>query len=145
MLVAALEFYNNFKFLIAPFIVWCGIQLFKVIYDRCETKKWHWKRFFGAGGMPSAHSATIMTLTTMIGKYYGINSAFFALSCIFTFIVMYDAMGVRREVGNQARVLNTILKDRNMTNAEKLQEMTGHTPVQVLMGAFIGFIAGIIA
>lgn len=66
------------------------------------------------------------------------------MSGIFAFIVMYDAAGVRREVGNQAKVLNDIIQDHNMTNAKKLQEMTGHTPVQVMMGAIIGFIAGLI-
>lgn len=139
-----IAFYDRFKFLIVPFIVWTGIQIFKVVYDRVTTKKWHLKRFFGAGGMPSAHSATIMTITIMIAKKYGIDSPIFALSGIFAFIVMYDAAGVRREVGNQAKVLNDIIQDHNMTNAQKLQEMTGHTPVQVMMGAIIGFVAGLI-
>lgn len=94
--------------------------------------------------MPSAHSATVMTVTVLIAKYNGIDSPIFALSMIFAFIVMYDAAGVRRAVGKQAKVLNDILMDHNMTGAQKLQEMTGHTPIQVMAGAVIGIIAGLL-
>lgn len=136
--------YEKYRYLIVPFIVWIAIQLFKVVYDRVTIKKWHWKRFYGAGGMPSAHSATVMTVTVLIAKYNGIDSPIFALSIIFAFIVMYDAAGVRRAVGKQAKVLNDILMDHNMTGAQKLQEMTGHTPIQVMAGAVIGIIAGLL-
>ena len=137
-------FYENYRYLIVPITVWTVIQLFKVIYDRFETKKWHWKRMFGAGGMPSAHSATVMTVTVLIAKYVGIKTPLFALSMVFAFVVMYDAAGVRRAVGKQAKVLNDIIQDHNMTNAQKLQEMTGHTPIQVAVGAIIGLIAGLL-
>lgn len=137
-------FFLKYEYLIVPFCTWLGIQLFKVIYDRFETKKWHWKRLIGTGGMPSSHSAVVVSLATLVGKKCGVYSVNFAISWIFALIVMYDAAGVRRAVGEQAKVLNNILNDKNTSNAEKLQEMTGHTPFQVAIGALIGFITGII-
>ena len=94
--------------------------------------------------MPSAHSATIICVTTMIGKNLGIKSELFAMSLVISLIVMYDAAGVRRNVGEQAHVLNDILKNQKLSGVQKLQEMTGHTPVQVVFGAIIGFLVGII-
>lgn len=139
-----LEFFERYKYIIVPFVVWCAIQSFKVIYKRVDEGVWDFTRFWGAGGMPSAHSATTMCLTAMIGKHVGIDAPIFAVSLIFSLVVMYDAAGVRRAVGKQAHVLNNILKNQKLTNYEKLQEMTGHTPVQVVSGAVIGFIVGII-
>ena len=139
------NFVQNYKYLVVPMLTWLGIQLFKLLYDRFETKKWHFERFIGAGGMPSSHSAVVVSLATLICKEYGINSPIFAISAIVALITMYDAAGVRRAVGNQAKVLNNILSNQKLTSAEKLQEMTGHTPIQVLAGAIIGFIAGLIA
>jgi acid phosphatase family membrane protein YuiD len=133
--------------LIVPITVWTLIQLFKVIYDRIETKKWHWKRMFGAGGMPSAHSATVMTVTVLIAKYVGIKTPLFALSMVFAFVVMYDAAGVRRAAGKQARLLNKIVQTPGLSGLqvqEKLVEVLGHTPMQVVVGAIIGIIVGLI-
>lgn len=135
---------QQYRYILIPFIMWFGIQLFKLIYDRIETKQWHIERLMGAGGMPSSHSAVVVSLATLIAKYEGVTSSIFALSGVFAFITMYDAAGVRRAVGKQAKILNDILNNQKLTNAEKLQEMTGHTPVQVLAGAIIGLIAGLI-
>lgn len=139
-----LEFFMQYKYILVPISVWFGIQLFKVIYDRFETKKWHWSRIMGAGGMPSSHSAVVVSLATLIAKNQGLDSPLFALSATFAFIVMYDAAGVRRAVGKQAKVINDILNNQNLTAPEKLQEMTGHSPFQVSIGALIGLIAGLI-
>jgi len=134
----------QYRFILVPLLMWFGIQTFKVIYDRIETKQWHLSRFMGAGGMPSSHSAVVVSLATLIGKYFGIQSPLFALSGAFAFIVMYDAAGVRRAVGKQAKVLNDILTNQKLTGVEKLQEMTGHTPIQVLTGALIGLAGGLL-
>lgn len=139
-----LELMSQFRYIIVPFCLWFGIQFFKFIYDRFETGKWHFERLMGAGGMPSSHSAVVVSLATLIGKYQGISSPIFALSGTFAFIVMYDAAGVRRAVGKQAKVLNDILNNQKLSSAEKLQEMTGHTPVQVCAGAVLGFVFGIL-
>ena len=97
--------------------------------------------------MPSSHSAVVIALATMIGKNYGVNSAIFALSIVFACVVMYDAAGVRRAAGKQAKLLNKIVQTPGLTNVEvteRLQEVLGHTPVQVLVGALIGIIVGLI-
>lgn len=97
--------------------------------------------------MPSSHSATTVAITTMIGKSQGVNSPMFALALIFTLIVMYDACGVRRETGKQAHILNEIVNTPGLTKVEineKLVELVGHTPIQVIVGALIGIIVGLI-
>ena len=135
------------KYVYIPFLLWFGIQTFKVIYDLVTTHKFNFKRILGAGGMPSSHSAVVVALCTMIGKNYGINSAIFGLSVVFAFVVMYDAAGVRRAAGKQAKLLNKIVQTPGLSNVEvteKLQEVLGHTPTQVFVGAFIGLIVGLI-
>lgn len=135
------------KYIYIPILLWLGIQLFKLIYDLVTTKKFNFKRILGAGGMPSSHSAVVMSLATLIGKNYGVDSAVFALSIVFAFVVMYDACGVRRAAGKQAKVLNDIVNTKGLSNGqvqEKLQEALGHTPTQVFVGALIGLIAGLI-
>lgn len=142
-----ISFIQEYKYIVVPFCVWFGIQLFKLIYDLVTTKKFNFKRILQAGGMPSSHSAVVVALTTMIGKTEGINSALFGVSLIFSFIVMYDAAGVRRAAGKQAKLLNKIVETPGLSGvevSEKLVEVLGHTPVQVFVGALIGFIVGMI-
>ena len=140
-----IEFFNQYKFLVVPFLLWFGIQTFKVLYEYFKEGKWNIKRFMGAGGMPSSHSAVVVSLAALVGKYIGISSPIFALSALFAFITMYDAAGVRRAVGEQAHILNKVVKEyKDMTPGEFLQEKTGHTPVQVASGAIIGLIVGLI-
>ncbi len=139
-----IQFFENYKLIIVPAITWICIQIFKVIYKRFDEGVWDFSRFYGAGGMPSSHSALVMCITTMIGKSEGINSPLFAACVAFSLIIMYDAAGVRRAVGKQAHILNDIIKNQKLTYSEKLQEMTGHTPFQVVAGAVIGFIVGMI-
>lgn len=124
---------------------WFFIQLSKVIADLIKTKKINFKRIIGAGGMPSSHSAVVCCLAALIGKDYGFNSSIFAMSLIFAFVVMYDAAGVRRAAGKQAKMLNKIIETPGLTTGqvqERLVEVLGHTPMQVVMGAVIGFVVG---
>lgn len=142
-----INFFQQYKFLIVPFSVWFGIQTFKVIYDLVTTKKFNFKRILGAGGMPSSHSAVVTSLATMIGKSYGTDSAIFALSVIFACVVMYDAAGVRRAAGKQAKLLNKIIETPGLSSVqvtEKLVEVLGHSPKQVFVGALIGIVVGLI-
>ena len=142
------SFFEEYKYIIVPFLVWFGIQLFKFIYDLVKSKKFNFKRLMQAGGMPSSHSGVVVSLTTMIGKNVGINSPLFAVALIFSFIVMYDAAGVRRAAGKQATLLNKIVQTPGLTGLqvqEKLVEVLGHTPTQVLVGAIIGIVVGLIA
>ena len=136
------------KYIYVPFFLWFGIQLFKLIYDLVKTKKFNFKRIMGAGGMPSSHSAVVTGLTTLIGKNIGVGTPLFALSFLFSFVVMYDACGVRRAAGKQAKLLNKLVETPGLTGiqvTEKLVEVLGHTPVEVFVGALIGIVAGLIA
>ena len=142
-----MNFYTEYRFLIVPIVTWFCIQAFKVIWDLVTTKKFNFKRIVGAGGMPSSHSAVVVSMATMIGRSSGINSSLFALSAIFAFVVMYDAGGVRREAGKQAHILNEIVNTPGLSQVEvneKLVELVGHTPKQVIVGALIGLIVGLI-
>ena len=138
------EFYKYHYYWLVPVLTWIGIQLFKFIYDRVETGKWHIERLTGSGGMPSSHSALVMCLATIVGKNFGINTPVFGVAAIFAGVVIHDAAGVRREVGKQAKIINEILLKKGITGEEKLKELVGHTPFQVLIGSIIGFIIGII-
>lgn len=143
------DLYIQYRYLIVPFFTWLGIQLFKIIWDFVATKKFNIRRLWGSGGMPSAHSAVVVSITTMIGRSQGVTSPIFAVSFVFALVVLYDACGVRYETGKQAHVLNEIMSNpdfelANMDFNGKLEELVGHTPVQVFMGALIGLIIGLI-
>lgn len=141
------NFLEEYKYIIVPFMVWFGIQLFKFTYDLIKTRKFNFKKLMQAGGMPSSHSGVVVSLTTMIGKNMGINSPLFAVALIFSFIVMYDAAGVRRAAGKQAKLLNKIVETPGLTGlqvSERLVEVLGHTPVQVIVGAAIGIVMGLL-
>ena len=133
------------KFVYLPVLTWFFIQLYKFITDLIKTKKFNFKHILAAGGMPSSHSAVVCCLAALIGKEYGFNSGMFAMSLIFAFVVMYDAAGVRRAAGKQAKLLNKIVETPGLTTGEvqeKLVEVLGHTPKQVFVGAIIGFFVG---
>ena len=96
--------------------------------------------------MPSSHSAVVTSLAVLVGKIEGFNSPIFGVSVIFAFIVMYDAAGVRRAAGKQAKLLNKIVETPGLSGvevSERLVEVLGHSPIQVLVGAIIGIVAGI--
>lgn len=108
------------------------------------------ERMFGDGGMPSSHSATVCATLVAIGRYSGTQSGIFALAFVFATVTMRDAMGVRRETGEQAKLLNKMINnwiDQGAQNApfladKKLKEMVGHTPIEVLSGAILGALVG---
>lgn len=135
------------KCIYVPFILWFLIQTFKVLTELVVNKRLDVKRIVGAGGMPSSHSAIVCSLATCVGKEYGFDSGIFAISMVMAFVVMYDAAGVRRAAGKQARILNKILETPGLTTLEvqeKLVEVLGHTPIQVFVGAILGIAVGAI-
>ena len=141
------EFITN-KYIYVPLLLWLSVQIFKVIYDLITLKKFNFKRILGAGGMPSSHAATVVSLATLIGKNEGVDTPLFALALVFSCVVMYDAAGVRRAAGKQAKLLNKIIETPGLSTVEvqeKLVEVLGHTPVQVLVGAILGIVVGLIA
>lgn len=134
--------------LVVASVAWFTAQVIKVIYYFVVDKEFDWLHFFEAGGMPSAHSATVSALTISLGLVYGWNSPLFAISIVLALIVMYDATGVRREAGRQALLLNKMVEEiyaSDRDKIKKLKEMIGHTPFEVVVGSAIGvFIAFLI-
>lgn len=132
------------KIFITAAIGWMLAQFLKTLIHVFVTREFSAERLVGSGGMPSSHSSTVCALVTATCYEYGPGSFEFAITAIFAIIVMYDAMGVRRETGLQAKLLNDILKTfEDMGRSEisahdKLKEFVGHTPLQVLMGAILG-------
>lgn len=122
-------------------------QVLKILIFYFTEKKWNLQRFIGMGGMPSTHSALVICVTTVIGLSEGWTSALFALSLIISFIVMADAAGVRRETGEQAKVLNRILLEffeEHKIRDKRLKELIGHTPFEVIVGALIGLVLAVL-
>lgn len=116
-------------------------QGIKVIIDVLIHRKFNFRILVSAGGMPSAHSALVGGLATAIGQTMGWSSPEFAIASLFAAIVMYDAAGVRQAAGKQARILNQIMEEmlsHEDFNEERLKELLGHTPFQVLVGLALG-------
>ena len=118
-------------------------QTFKVLYTLFTEKKLNFRKFLDTGSMPSSHTASVVSLTTAIGIFEGVDSVLFALSTVFAIVVMYDASGVRRAAGKQAGVLNKIVenirkKEGHTILEENLKELLGHTPLEVIVGAALG-------
>ena len=151
---------QNFRVLIdnyalnAALLSWLLAQVLKVVFTFAMTKKFDAERLFGSGGMPSAHSALSCALTIAISRMCGVRSAEFAIAFVFTCIVMYDAVGVRRQAGKHAAALNRLL-DRKEDEPEEepddeeneqaeFKELLGHTPLQVLSGALLGILVAMI-
>ncbi|OJV62105.1 MAG: hypothetical protein BGO41_01925 [Clostridiales bacterium 38-18] len=136
------EFISNRIFWSAA-LAWLVAQTIKLILTLLIDKELRLERLHGSGGMPSAHTATIVSASTAIGLQEGWGSAIYALSLIMAFIVMYDASGVRRSVGRQAKLLNNIIVDlykNKHFEEEKLKELIGHKPTEVVVGAILGIL-----
>ncbi len=135
------------RFLLASLVAWSIAQAAKVILTSVRQRRLNLRVLAETGGMPSSHAAIVMGLTASVGKYSGVSSAPFAIALIFSFVVMYDAAGLRRAAGRQAAVLNRLVEDlvhmRGMQE-QKLRELFGHTPVEVIVGAVLGIVVGLI-
>ncbi len=138
------------KIFLAAALGWLIAQILKTLIHLLFTKRFVAERLVGSGGMPSSHSATVCALVTATYLEHGSAGYAFAISLIVAVIVMYDAIGVRRETGIQAQLLNNIIKifedmGRDELSAQdKLKEFIGHTPFQVLMGAVLGVLVAIL-
>lgn len=135
--------------LISALTGWVAAQFLKTLIDCALNKSFNVERMVGSGGMPSSHSATVCGMTTATLLKYGTDSFEFAVVFVLSMIVMYDAIGVRRETGKQAKLLNSILMENPLKlNAEvlqeKLKEYVGHTPVQVMAGAILGIVLALV-
>ena len=140
---------EKYKYIIIPLVAVEICQILKFLIEIITNKKVSIIRLLdGAGGLPSSHSTLTSCLTTLIGLNMGFASPIFALSTVFTLIVMYDAMGIRYETEKQAKVINKITKQIKLDNLnselKNLKEEVGHKPIEVFCGLILGIILGII-
>jgi acid phosphatase family membrane protein YuiD len=134
-------------------IMWASLtafviaQVIKIIINFFVERKWDFDLLMSSGGFPSSHTAIVSALAVSVGKVEGWDSSLFAVSVVLAIIVMYDAAGVRRAAGNQAKVINYVVEwlrmhqgDRPVFNLEdkRLKELIGHTPFEVFGGAIVG-------
>ena len=133
------------KVLIIPICSWAITQLLKVIVILIQKKQLDLRYLVISGGMPSSHSALVSALATSVALIQGLGSVAFGISAIFALVVIYDAAGVRRSVGQQSVVLNRIIRElklrRPLTELGRdLREFVGHTQFQVIIGALLGIV-----
>ena len=138
------------EILTVSLLSWFVAQVLKTIINFVLLGRFQLERMWGDGGMPSAHSATVTAMVIATARSEGIHSAIFAVAAVVAIITMHDAMGVRRETGEQAKVLNKMLeqwievpeKNNPFLQNMHLKEMVGHTPLQVMAGFALGILVG---
>ena len=138
----------SLEILLLPLTAGLFAQLIKFLI-RSNNKKLEFKNLLAYSGMPSGHSAIVISLATIIGLKEGINSPLFAISIILAIIVIRDALGIRRYLGQHGKTLNILVKDLKNDNVleekyPRLLERIGHTPLQIIAGAIIGFTISVI-
>ncbi len=133
-------------------VAWLTAQVLKTIINYAINKKWEKERLIGSGGMPSSHSAVVCALSVATLRVCGFESTEFAISAALASVVMYDAMNVRHAAGQQAKILNKLVEEwidkinenLHLESNKKLKELLGHTPFEVLGGAIVGTIIGVL-
>ena len=144
------------RVLLSAAVGWLLAQTLKTVLFLAVHREWNWERMWGAGGMPSAHSSMVCALTVAVGRAAGVSAPSFAIALMFAFVTIYDAMGVRRETGNHAKLLNKYLNIFQIESADKdgdgkpdepvqpidLKELIGHTPLEVYAGVILGTAVG---
>ncbi len=134
--------------LIAAVLAWLVAQLVKTLITLFRNRKLDLGLMVSPGGMPSAHSAFVTALATAVARVNGVQSTVFAVAAVFAGVVMYDAAGVRLAVSEQAQILNRMIDDffhARGFDQRRLRELVGHSPIQVLIGALLGCLLGIVA
>lgn len=132
--------------LVSAITAWLTAQLLKIVTGMFRDREFSLAALlFSTGGMPSSHTASVVALATSAAVRYGVGSFAFAIATLFAMVVMIDATGVRRETGEQAKILNQMMKQLfEAKNSEEwnrtLKELVGHTPLQVLAGAGVGIL-----
>ncbi|WP_035985451.1 divergent PAP2 family protein [Leptolyngbya sp. KIOST-1] len=135
--------------LIVALIACFTAQVLKAFIELVRHRKLNLRVMVGTGGMPSAHSALVTALTCGVGQTLGWASPLFAATSVFSIIVMYDAAGVRQAAGKQAKVLNQIIdelfQEKPELREDRLKELLGHTPFQVIAGSILGVMISYLA
>ena len=133
--------------LICAVVAYLIAQILKIFTTLYKEKRFDISRILGSGGMPSSHASTVTALACRAAMVCGFASPTFAVSFIMAAVVMYDATGVRRAAGEQAKLLNQIVTDLFSGKPEyaqkALKELIGHTPLQVIMGSLLGLVVGL--
>ena len=128
--------------LMSALLAWLVAQVLKTAVFAILERRVNWRKLVETGGLPSAHSALVVGLTTGIGLHEGWQTTNFAIALVFSLIVMYDAIGIRQEAGKHADLLNELLRIAVIRDVyqqrEELKELLGHTPLEVFAGALIG-------
>jgi len=135
------------RYLLPALLAWAIAQVTKVVLTSVRQRRLNLRVLAETGGMPSSHAAIVMGLTAAVGRLDGVRSGTFAIALIFSFVVMYDAQGVRRAAGRQAAVLNRLIEDMvhmRGIQEDRLRELLGHTPVEVLVGGALGVTVGLL-
>jgi len=133
--------------LLSALCAWLAAQILKIFFELWRTKRIKISLLISSGGMPSSHTALAVSASTAIGLKEGFYTPLFALAAVISMVVMYDASGVRRAAGNQARVINDVLAHLEKSGIvldKRLKEMLGHTPVEVAAGAIVGILTALI-
>lgn len=134
--------------LVPSLTAWLTAQIIKVLIYLIKYKKFDFRRLVGSGGMPSSHSSFVTSLATAVALERGFESVEFAICTVLALIVMYDAAGVRRAAGQQARILNKIMNNwekSDFSETDKhLKELLGHTPKEVFAGAVLGIVISVV-
>ncbi|MCR4718592.1 MAG: divergent PAP2 family protein [Firmicutes bacterium] len=128
--------------LVTSILSWFAAQVIKVFFSLIQNKRFDFRRLVGSGGMPSSHASFVTSLATAVGLEKGFSGTEFAICAVFALVVMYDAAGVRRAAGQQARILNKLMEEwekSDFSHSDKhLKELLGHTPKEVFVGALLG-------
>jgi uncharacterized protein len=139
----------NFNVILENHMLWTALagwllaQILKIPIDYIQSRHWDWALFFAAGGMPSSHSALVTSAALAAGLYHGFNSPIFALAVTIAMVVVYDATGVRRQAGMQARKINIMVEELlkgHPISQQALREVIGHTPLEAIGGVFLGLV-----
>ncbi len=135
------KYFMENQILSITLIAWAFTQTIKVTLGVIREKKFNFSWFIGTGGMPSSHAAGATAMAVSSGLELGFSSPIFALAFVFAMVTMFDAQGVRRAAGEQAKILNKVIDDiywQGKIGSGQLKELLGHTPFQVLIGSIIG-------
>jgi len=137
----------NYPLFIIPIIVGCAAQFTKFLLLAAKSKKLKFRSLFGPGHMPSAHTAFVVSLATVVAYFDGIFSTTFAISVIIAYVIIYDAVNIRTNIGYNGKVVNQLIKEIpniNKENYKVLREVVGHKPKEIFIGAIFGFILSIL-
>ena len=133
--------------LVCSLIAWALAQTIKIPLEFIHKHRWNWALLFSSGGMPSSHSALMISASLAIGLFHGFDTPLFALSVALAMVVIYDATGIRRQAGLHAQKINILINELfsgQPVSEKQLKEVLGHTPREVLGGTILGIVVTLI-